>query len=163
MNESCIIIRRYPYEEPHHTQLKFFISNGIFSAAIDIYCNVDDIAVIGKTLSKFPQKIGDEYSYKYGSEDPLEKFYRYFLLRAYTTDQSGHCSLQFNINLNEQEPSEGQCKFSIRAEPAAINRLGRLLESFGELSHLEMHWNLKEGQLYEQHQLETNKLYSALD
>jgi hypothetical protein len=132
------------------------VSNGAFSGATDIYCNVEDIAAIGTALKSFPKKAGDEYTYEYGSEDPAKEFYRYFLLRAYTIDQAGHCALQIHINLNEKEPEEGICKFSIRAEAAAINRLGELFEHFSKLSHLELRWNLKDGQLYEQHQLETD-------
>jgi hypothetical protein len=153
MIEPFITVRRYPYEEPYLTQLRFFVSNGFFSGATDIYCDVEEIAAIGTALEFFPKKVSDEYTYEYGSEDPAKEFYRYFLLRAYTTDQAGHCALQIHINLNEKEPEEGVCKFSMRAEPAAINRLGKLFMSFSKLAHLEFHWNLIEGHLHEQHQL----------
>ena len=156
MTEPFITVRRYPYEEPYLTQLAFFVSNGRFSGTTDIYCDVEDFIAMGKALRAFPQKADDEYSYEYGSEDPATKFYRYFQLRAYTFNRVGHCALQISINLNTETPGEGICKFSIRTEAAAINRLGQLFEQFGKLAHLEMHWNLKNGQLYERHQTELN-------
>jgi hypothetical protein len=115
---------------------------------------VDDIAETGRALRSFPSKVGDDYRYECGSENPAKRYNSYFLLRAYTTDNLGHCAIQIVINLNNQEPEEGKCSFSIRAEVAAINRLGELFEQFGRLDHLEFHWNLKDGQLYEEHQQE---------
>jgi hypothetical protein len=73
-------------------------------------------------------------------------------LRAYTIDVVGHCALQVVMNLNEAEPDEGICKFSIRAEAAAINRLGELFNQLSKLKHLEFRWNLRDDELYEQHQ-----------
>jgi hypothetical protein len=157
MIEPFITVRRHPYEEPYHIQLEFLASNGFFSGTTEIYCNVEDITTLGKALKNFPKKVGDEYSYEYGSEDPTKKFYRYFLLRTYTFDSAGHCALQIKINFNTREPEEGLCTFSIQAESAAINRLGELFEQFAKLEHLEMRWNLKEGHLYKQNQPEADR------
>ena len=121
MNRPYLLVRRYPYEEPFHTHLGFSASNGFFSGATDIYCNVDDVKEIGEQLKGFPARIGDEFRYEYGSEDP-SRSYRYFFLRAYTIDNAGHSALQLKINANASEPHDGSCTFSIEAEPAAINR-----------------------------------------
>ena len=151
MRSPRIIIRRFPYEEPYHAHLEFELDNGLFRAKTDIYCNVGDIAAIGKGLLEFPSRVGDEYCYRYGSEDPKDNFYRFFPLRAYTIDLVGHCALQFAMNTNTQEPDEGSFRFSIRADPAALNRLGELFLHFGQLKHLEFVWSPTEGELYEDH------------
>lgn len=148
--KSLLVVRRYLYEEPHHTQLELVVSNGNFSGSTDIYCSVDDLSEIGKALRYFPAKVGDEYRYEYGSENPKERCYRYFLLRAYTTDSVGHCAIQFVINQNTVEPYEGVCRFSIVADAAAINRLGLLFEKFSELQNLEFKWTPDESEQFEQ-------------
>jgi len=159
MNNSdnkIIVRRRDYYEEPQDTHLEFYISNGRFSATVDIYCSVEDIKNIGNGLLDFPQKIGAEFLYTYGSEKPEDRFYRLFSMRAYTTDAKGHCALQFRINLNEKEPLEGQSVFSLPAEAHAINRLGKLLLHFSELRHKELQWSDKdEALLLEQQELST--------
>jgi hypothetical protein len=147
-----IIVRRYPYEEPDHVHLEFVVSNGSFGGATDIYCGVEELKEIGRALQNFPAKVGDEYRYEYGSEKPEDRFYRYFLMRTYTTDAVGHCAIQFVINQNSDEPHEGVCRFSLRAEAASINRLGGLFEKFSELRHLEFVWSPDESQLFEDYQ-----------
>jgi len=147
-----IVVRRYPYEEPHHTQLEFIASNGLFAGATDIYCNVEDIARIGSALQSFPAHIGDQFVYEYGNDNPEARFYRHFVMRAYTTDSVGHCAIQIAMNLNNTEPNEGLCQFSIQAEPSAIARLGRLFIQFAELQHLELHWSPASGELHHAHQ-----------
>ena len=139
--KSQIVVKRYPYEEPHHLQLEFFVSNGNFCGNTDIYCNVDDLITIGHASREFPSKIDDEYRYEYGSENPEDRYYRYFLLRAYTIDSVGHSAIQFSISNNQTEPNEGKCRFSIRADVASINRLGELFENFSKLEDLEFSWS----------------------
>lgn len=147
--QQHLFIRRLPYEEPYLTQLEFTVSNGVFSAKIDIYCGVQEIAEIGKALTHFPKLIGDEYVYEYGSENPETKFYRYFKLKAYTVGNAGNCAIQFTVNLNQPEPEEGTCQFSLTAFPAEINRLGELLLVFSKLEHLELQWSPKNSCLLE--------------
>lgn len=115
--EQLIVVRRHPYEDPYLIHLEFVVSNGIFGGSTDIYCVVEEMKELGKALQKFPVALGDEYRYEYGSEKPEDRVYRYFLLRAYTTDSVGHCAVQFAINQNSGEPDEGVCRFSIKAEP----------------------------------------------
>ncbi len=146
--KPLLIVRRYPYEEPYLLHLEFAASNGSFGGSTDVYWNIEDLKEIGKALQNFPSKIGDEYRDEYGSENPEKRCYRYFLIRVYTTDSVGHCAIQFIINRNADEPNEGTCRFSIRAEAAAINRLGVLFEKFGELQHLEFRWSSDEAELF---------------
>lgn len=152
MNRQYIHIQRRPYEEPHLLQLEISASNGQFSGNTDFYCDADELGEIGRALRAFPAKIGDEYVYTYGSDDPTGRAYRLLVLRAYTTDCLGHCALQIAINTNSKEPEEGLCRFSIQAEPAAINRLGEAFEKFRELKHLELRWSPHETELFEEYQ-----------
>jgi hypothetical protein len=150
-----IIVRRYPYEEPYHTQVEFVVSNGGFRGSTDLYCSVEDLGEIGRALQNFPAKIGDEYRYEYGSEKPEDRFHRYFLMRAYTIGFVGRCALQFVINLNSEEPNEGVCRFSISMDAASVNRLGGLFEKFSELRHLEFRWSENETELFADYQPDT--------
>lgn len=139
--KSQIIVKRHPYEEPYHLQLEFFVSNDGFSGTIDFYCNAEDLKEIGISLQNFPSKIDDEYRYELGSENPKDRWSMYFLMRAYTTDSVGHCAIQFAFNINAVEPNEGICRFSIRTDAAAINRLGVLFEKFSKLEDFEFEWS----------------------
>jgi hypothetical protein len=82
--EAYMAAQRHPYEEPHHTQVTIAGSNGLFSASLSIYCSVDLIGVLGRSLAEFPAKVPDEYVLAYGSEDPADRFAYYLRLRAYT-------------------------------------------------------------------------------
>jgi hypothetical protein len=152
--ENQIIVKRYPYEEPYCIQIEFVVSNDKFRGSTDIYCDVQNLAEIGNALQEFPKKIDDEFVYEYGSEVKEDKFYRYFRLRVYLTDSLGHCAIQFYINKNMDEPEEGICQFSIKAEAFAVNRLGKLFEKFSKLKHLEFKWTPKGDEMFETHQIE---------
>jgi hypothetical protein len=89
----------------------------------------------------FPKKIGDEYKYEIGSPNPKDRWAYHFVLRAITLDRSGHCALQIVMNNNRhQPPDECYCSFSIKADPAAINRLGNLFLRFAKLQHSKFIW-----------------------
>ena len=152
METPYIHIRRIPYEEPYHTQLEFRASNGTFAGVVDFYCNLDDLAEMATALKAFPAQSVDQYTYEYGSNEPGDRMYRYFRLRFYTTDHAGHCAVQFSVDLRNNAPEEGVCVFSFRVEPAAIHRLGQLLENFHKLQHLELRWSRAGGALFEDYQ-----------
>lgn len=141
--KSQVIVKRFPYEEPHHLHLELFVSNDIFSGTIDFYCNATDLKTIGQALQSFPSRMNDEYRYELGSENPRDRWYMYFLMRTYTTDSVGHCAIQFVMNKNTVEPDEGSCRFSIQADAASINRLGVLFEKFSKLDNFELEWSPK--------------------
>lgn len=44
-------------------------------------------------------------------------------------------------------PDDCSCSFSMCVEPAAIDRVGRLLTTFGELRHSELRWSDTAGEL----------------
>ena len=141
MRTIGIQLKRYPFEEPN-LHLMFSASNGFFNGFLDYFCNANDLKEIGIALQSFPKKIPDDYLYEIGSKRPQDNFAYYFALHAYTIDQSGHCALQVVIDNRQAKPYEGECRFSIKAEPSAINRLGEMLLTFSNLKHLSMNWSL---------------------
>jgi hypothetical protein len=131
--EPGVRVVRRPYEEPNLTHLTVAASNGSFTGETDLYCAVDDLNEIGEALIKFPTKVPDEYEFVYGSANPADRFYRFFLIRAKTVDMAGHCALHFEFDLNQEEPNEGRAAFSLRVEPWALAALGhRFLELHGD-------------------------------
>lgn len=153
MEKPSVIVRRNPYEEPYHLHVELFVSNGRFSCAGDMYLAADDLEEIGRGLSDFPSKVPDEYIFEYGSEDPTDRFYRYFRLRAYTVGRRGQCAVEFRMNLNEKPPAQGIAEFSIELESAQLNRLGSLFERFRRLEHLEFKWTEVDDEMFLQHQI----------
>jgi hypothetical protein len=152
MESSYIIVRRNLYEEPYNIHLEVVGSNGIFSGTTDIYMGVHELKEIGDALQTFPAKVPDEYKYEYGSEVVSKKYYRHFWLKVYTIDSAGHCAVQIHINMNQSNPNEGICEFSIKAEASAMNRLGKLFSDFHKLQHLEFRWTPSDGELFIEHQ-----------
>ena len=146
-SSSCILVTRHPYEEPYHLQLEISASNGAFSMCTDIYLNTAELDELGRRLQSFPRRVGDTCELRYGSDDPLKRFYRLFVLRAYTFNAIGHCAIALQVNQNSAEPNEGIAQFSIKAEAAAINRLGALFEEFARLSHRSLRWTPSDGEL----------------
>jgi hypothetical protein len=142
MKPIGIEIKRFPYEEPYHVHLFFSASNGVFDGFLEYYCNASDLKDIGKALRSFPKKVPNAYSCEIGSTRPEDNFAYHFALHAYTTDNLGHCALQVVIDNNQDRPYEGACRFSIKAEPAAINRLGKLLTDFAKLKHQQLNWTV---------------------
>jgi hypothetical protein len=67
-----VLVRRFPCEEPHPTQLSISAWNGVYGGSIEIYCAVDTLQAIGAALAIFPAKVPDEYVFEYGSEDPTK-------------------------------------------------------------------------------------------
>jgi hypothetical protein len=141
----CIVVQRFPYEEPYHAQLSIAASNGRYSGIIEIYCAVGQLRDIGIALTKFPAKIPDEYLFEYGSEDPKERWAYHLKLRASTVGSRGLSAIQFTMNLNREPPDEGRCCFSITpVEPAQIARLGRLFVRLEAHASGSFRWTLKD-------------------
>lgn len=147
MPEPFFKIQRFAYADPDELHLNVSASNGSFGGAVDVYCNVEDLRLIGTGLEGFPVRVGDEFVHEFGFNSHLR-------LRAYTVGKRGECALQISMDVNGIEPGEGTCRFSIPAEAAALNRLGRLFGRLTQLRHLELQWTpaFESGQLFEEHQ-----------
>jgi len=142
MDEPGIKVTLELYEQPDLLRVFFTAFNGSFQGKLKYYDLASSFRDTGEALSAFPSKIPDEYLYEIGSNRPEDDFAFYFALRAYTTDTSGHCAIQFTMNDYMMEPSES-CRFSIKAEPWAIHRLGELMKRFSTLRYGTLKWSLK--------------------
>ena len=150
MKPPWIVVRREPCEEPSHTHIFIWVSNGLFMGGTDFYCPVDDLNVIGEVLKVFPRSIPDEYHYEYGGDRRNgQRSYRYLLLRAFTKNRAGACAIQVIINLNKEAPLDGYCEFSLYVEAAQLNRLGRRFYRLHELERGEIHWNNNSALIFE--------------
>jgi len=142
MRTAGIRLVRRPYEEPHSLHLVLSADNGVLVGCLEFYCNASDLKDVGEALRVFPKGVPDKYSYELGAPRPHGNWAYHLALRAYTHDRSGHCALQVIMDNNRDMPKEEACRFSIEAEPAAINRLGRLLLEFAKLKHHELIWTV---------------------
>lgn len=145
-----LIIARHPYEELYHTSLVIQAHNGRFSGELEIFIGVDELMEIGNALSTFPNKTPDEYKFLAGDEDNPEDFAYFFSLKIYTIDSVGHCAIQVSFNSCQQPPDEGIAKFSIEANPSAINELGKALIKMQSFENSAIRWTPEKTEFHEE-------------
>jgi hypothetical protein len=145
-DRSYILITRHAYEEPHHLNLVWDVSNGRQRASIEIYLNAADLITLAEALEVFPPHSTDVFLFERGSERSEERWDYYFRLRAFTTNSVG-AALHFRFNNNAELPERCIAEFAIEVDSAQLNRLGALLRRFGELRHSELHWTPESGEL----------------
>ncbi|MGL6213236.1 hypothetical protein [Billgrantia desiderata] len=134
-------IERILYEDPCHVHLVWEMSNGNVSSCFEYYDNADSLKEIGKRLEQFPQHSGDVLLHEIGSEKPEDRLAYYFRFRACTTDSRGGSAIQIRFCNNRELPYRELFEFCIQAEPAAINRLGKLFLEFAKLEKEYMAWS----------------------
>jgi hypothetical protein len=149
MKTPGIRITRYPYEEPHHLNLRVTASNGRITGDLEYYCNATDLGVLGRQLVGFSGRRTEEIVYELGSEKPEDRFAFLFSLRVKPLDSVGHCAVLVRMSNNGAAPEKEVREFAIKAEVADVNRLGRLLEDFGRLEHRVLDWHIHDGSLIE--------------
>jgi hypothetical protein len=147
MKAPGIRITRYPYEEPHHLNLRITASNGRIVGDLEYYCNATDLGVLGRQLAGFSGKRSEEIVYELGSEKPEDRFAFLFSLRVKPLDSVGHCAVIVRLSNNGTVPEKEVSEFAIKAEVADVNRLGRLFEEFGRLEHRVLDWRVHDGRL----------------
>lgn len=138
---NFIRIERIPYEEPYHVQLVWEVSNGDISSRFEYYDNTESLKEIGKGLEHFPRHGGDVFLHEIGSEKPEDRFAYYFRFRAFSTDSRGGSAVQIRFCNNSELPYRKSFEFCIQAEPAALNRLGKLFLEFAKLKQEYMAWS----------------------
>ncbi len=146
--ESYIRIKRYPYEEPHHLNLVIEASSGNIKGKLEFYANTNSLLNISKALNEFPRHKHDKFLWELGSERPEDNFGFYFRFRVFTINSTGKCAIHLKFNNNQQFPNLEVTEFCIKAEPAGLNRLGKLFSEFSKLEHLNLEWDSKEGRIY---------------
>jgi len=143
-----IRITRIPYEEPHHVQLRYEVSNGRQSWQFEYFENATELAAFGDNLIAFPRHNTDVFLYEVGSERPEDRWGYYFRFRAFVISNTGQCAIQIRFNNNEALPDNEQFEFCLRAAPAQIERLGKLYQAFAKLEDEVLEWSGNEGQLH---------------
>ncbi len=143
-----IRITRHPYEEPYHLNLEIEASNGSHVGTMQYYDNADSLISFAENLEVFPRHNSDVFLHELGSERPEDNFAFYFRFRAFTTNSIGGCAIQLRLNNNEKLPELALSEFCIEAEPAAINRLGKLFREFSELNALTLEWDGTDGKVF---------------
>ena len=142
-----IEIHRNPYEEPFHINLIVKASNGTQAGEIEIYDNGEKLKLIASSLESFPKHNTDTYLWELGSERSEDKFAFFFRFRVYVINLSGSCAIQLRFNNNQDYPDLAITDFCIKAEPAGINRLGKLFREFSKLEKRKLFWDGVEGQV----------------
>lgn len=144
---NFIEITRHPYEEPYHVHVEATFANEDTSGRCDFYANADCFTEWAAAFEAFPRHAQDTYLWEIGSERPEDRFAYYVRLRAFTTDSVGHCALQIRFNNNRELPHKQLFEFCIPCEAAHLNRLGKLLRTFGELKHSSLIWSKEKSEL----------------
>lgn len=141
-------LTRYPYEEPHLVQLLLEASNGKQHASIEYYTNASDLPDLGEALIQFPSTETKDHVYEIGSENPMERWAYHIRLRFFLVRPTGDAGIEIFFNNNRPAaPDRETANFTILAEIAGINRLGKLLSEFGRLNHRVLEWDGIEGRL----------------
>jgi hypothetical protein len=93
----------------------------------------------GSQLANFPQNPTDKVEVEIGELIP--GFSRsYLLLKAYCYDANGHAALKIVTHNNKTEPQTQRVEFSIPADIASLNTLGKLLRSWSPQGNAELVW-----------------------
>ena len=145
---SYLRITRHPYEEPYHLNLVIEASNGRLHGALEVYVSSQDLSELPSSLRGFPSKNNETVRWELGSERPSDRSDYYFRLQALKVSAYGQCAIALRFNNNRPPPECEIVEFSIRAEPADIERLTRLLDQFSGLEHSVLEWTVTDGQLH---------------
>jgi hypothetical protein len=140
---------RYPYEEPHHLHLSMTVSNGRSRGQLDFYASTQQLVSWADGMETFPLHARSVLLWEFGSERPEDRWAYYFRLRVFTVDAQGHSAIQFRFNNNAELPDREMVELCIRADPAAINGLGKLCRSFANMQHEVLEWSPGSERLFE--------------
>jgi hypothetical protein len=122
-------------------------SNGLAAGELEFYDSADSLKICGAALAEFPANASDAFTWQLGSEHPKDRFAFFFRFRVSLTNASGTCAISLRFNNNQPGEDSAISEFSIIAEPAGINNLGRLLNAFSELETEMLHWDGIDGEL----------------
>ncbi|MGI9527458.1 MAG: hypothetical protein ACR2MS_10150 [Weeksellaceae bacterium] len=115
-----------------------FVDNGICSVKIEVYGYDDDFQNFAKELIEFPQKITDEVKLEFGEKD--HKWAFYLMIKAYCYLNNGQSALEINAWNNGYLQTEFNTKFTLKSEPASLNRLGVLLKNWNPHNYENFEW-----------------------
>ncbi len=149
--EGYIKIERIPYEEPHSLQLVWKAANDNVSATFEYYENAESLSAIADHLEQFPRYQDDVFLYEIGSENSEDRWAYYFRFRVFTVDLLGRSAIQIRFSNNRELPYREIVEFCIHAEPASINRLGKLFREFAKLQDDTLIWRVNDTYVGSEH------------
>ena len=124
-------------------------SNGKVNGRLEYYCNADDLTDLGSKLLGYLGNQDEKIVYELGSENPDDRVAFFLSLKVSPLDRAGHSVVRLRMNNNRPPPETEASEFCIPVDVADVNRLGRLLVTFGKLEHRVLDWSVKDGKLLE--------------
>ncbi|RYU79910.1 hypothetical protein [Hymenobacter persicinus] len=113
------------------------IRHRAIEAHMHFYGEPDAWNQFGKQLLSFPRSAVDCVTFEAGSNAQDQDF---LILQAYCYNAGGHSALKVVVADNHNDPSRYRLEFSIPAEPASLNKLGRLLSGWQIENNSEIVW-----------------------
>jgi len=156
MTQSYFKMQRVEISWPQNP-MRFSASNGGFSGFVIASFSDKDLVEMGRRLRAFTGSPGDLFIFKDGGPEWLEPEESYYLyLKIAASDSTGHFHIEFDARRHDSYPHYlgHQCRLSLDADTAAINRLGQLLETFADETYVELHWVPEGGRLFTNDQLQ---------
>ncbi|RBP52718.1 hypothetical protein [Arenicella xantha] len=139
-----IQIERVPYEEPHHIELNWKVSNRSICTEFTYYDNATSLIQIANGLDAFPKHANDVFLYEIGSEKPEDNFAYYFGFKLFTINGVGNSAIQIRFCDNPTMSYPEISQLCIQAEPADLHRLGKQFREFSKLEKTFLAWSRKE-------------------
>ncbi|GEQ87417.1 hypothetical protein ULMS_29250 [Patiriisocius marinistellae] len=115
-----------------------FVDNGICSVGIEVYEYDDAFQKFAEELITFPKNVNDEVKFEIGEKD--KKWAFYFMIKVYCYLRNGQSALKIDAWNNGDEETEYNASFTLKAEPASLNRLGNSLKNWNPKSYQEFEW-----------------------
>ena len=115
------------------------VRKGDFSIRAYLWDEPQAFERFGEKLAAFPSSQTDTVELQVGTIKP-GRGQDYLLLQAYCYDANGHTALKVVMHNNKPEPHEHMIEFSIPAEVAALNKLGRMLQNWTPKTKIEINW-----------------------
>ncbi|MDH6267132.1 hypothetical protein M2360_002529 [Rhizobium sp. SG_E_25_P2] len=149
MLKQILIVRRHPYEEPHHTELEIIASDGEFAGRVRFFTSVETITDLAKGLIAFCDDPNSEFIYRSDGRGSA------FRMTCRSSNKTGNCALEIDMRADAARPFEGSCLLTLHSDIGAIVKLGARLREFSRLSYEELHWLPNgDGRMFEKHQKE---------
>jgi hypothetical protein len=113
-------------------------SRGTLAVHVHFWAQANLFEQFGAQLASFPQSQHDRVEIEIG--EMLPGVSPYLFLEAYCYDTNGHAALKIVTHNNASEPQAQRVEFSIPADVASLNALGRLLANWPTQGSLEVGW-----------------------
>lgn len=117
----------------------FFVTvqKGALEVRARFFGNVDSWKGFGQALLEFPKTPTDYVFFHSGTDSVYDEK---LFLKAYAYGSPTHTALSITIDHQTEPPNDFRIQFSISAEAASLNRLGRLLVNWEVNNTSKIYW-----------------------